>query len=141
MLSRSLHRPVKLNPVQWIVILFLLLVIPLGIYMYQTQNVGETRSKAANEEELTAPAMPSTTPGENQTVTKEKHPQGGVTGASGVLWGVRPTSAPTESVTDTCNSWCTDDAACGEGLICTKIRQAGICRNPGCFRKTDCVCD
>ena len=159
-------RSSKLRPIQGIMLLFLLLVIPVGIYIFQTQNVGETRSKAMENNPYEGD-MSSTfkrlscareCPAGYVKVPNKQMPRlcdcVTIAEASGTP---KPTNksaktpTPTKTIAKRCNTTCTSDTKCGDGMVCAKIPNdekdtckgqptCSVCRNAQCYGVYDCWC-
>ena len=137
----------KLNPLQGIALLFLLLAIPVGIYVFQTQNVGETRSWA----NIDCPACPAgykvslgraCTGGASQCPGKNVRP----CGCAPIPGYVAPAAAaptPTPPPTQRCNTSCTIDKDCSADgdMVCMKLDGVGKCRSAQCSTVSDCWCN
>ncbi len=50
-----------------------------------------------------------------------------------------PTATPLP-IQQRCNTGCTSDKACGDGMVCTQVNGQGKCRNAECFGIEDCWC-
>jgi|GEM_PF-3235060 len=125
----------KLSPFQGITLLFLLLVIPVGVYVgTQYRSIADTRSQAGDAQ-----------------ISMD-----GVTGAN--LWAAAPapaaaapapaavtpaTPTPTSPPTVRCNKTCTVDTDCSKDgdMGCIKVDGVGKCRNSQCSTVSDCWCN
>jgi len=147
-------------------LLFLLLVIPVGIYIFQTQNVGETRSKAMEKtqyggdmgETFKRLSCARECPSGYVKVPNKQMPRlcdcVTVAEASGTPKSTNKsvkTPTPTKSITKRCNAKCTSDTTCGEGMVCVKIPNdekdtcngkstCSVCRHAQCYGVYDCWC-
>jgi len=185
-----MNHPSKLTPIQGMTLLFLLLIIPVGIYLSQSQNViGDIRSRAEEVFSTKKPQVLKAKPcatlvcpegqisvplasvvsamgaqqaqSGNQISNQEKkmcvcqsstvgtlaNSKGGVSAKSTST--PTPTSTLAQTMSQRCNTGCTSDASCGEGMICVKDvvvgadgkeTEVGKCRNAQCYGIDDCWC-
>jgi len=119
-------RSPKLNPLQGMVLLFLLLAIPVGIYFFQTQNVGETRSQAGGS-------------GQYYRSIPQRAPAVAPAAAAPAYVAPTPTPPPTQR----CNTSCTIDKDCSADgdMVCMKLDGVGKCRSAQCSTVSDCWCN
>jgi hypothetical protein len=151
---------------QGIVLLFLLLVIPVGIYVFRTQNTGEIRSQAAgteirpedcNSKDLIKKlklkckngqvpvfvvkdiSVSSNNPANEGNVKQIKTCECGDPSTTLAGSGTG-TSLSAKTIAQRCNTSCVSDSACGEGMVCALVGGIGKCRNAECFGVDDCAC-
>ena len=125
--------PKKLSPFQGITLLFLLLVIPVGVYVgSQYSSIADTRNKAAGPPDVSQrPAMNSAPVAVAPVAV-----------APVVAKTPIPISSPTptKTMTQWCNADCATDTGCGTGMVCALVEGKGVCRNAQCFGAVDCWC-
>lgn len=148
------NRSPKLHPVQGILLLLLLLIVPITGYFVAGKTSNFSNWSFAYQRNK--PASPSQA-GSSQPCSQVMCGRGLIkvevgtysdgqkactcttgTGGSTVTGSVSPT--PTGSVQQRCNTSCTNDAGCGEGMVCAMVNGAGKCRNSQCYGVEDCWC-
>ena len=129
-------RSPKLNPLQGIALLFFLLAIPVGIYFFQTQNVGETRSQAGS-----SPSIVDRANLQEKKAAAERAKAAAKAAAAAAPAYVAPT--PTPPPTQRCNTSCTIDKDCSADgdMVCMKLDGVGKCRSAQCSTVSDCWCN
>jgi len=126
--------PKKLSPFQGITLLFLLLVIPVGVYVgSQYRSIADMRNKAAGPPDVSQrPAMNSAPAPAAVAPAPAAVAPAAVTPA---------TPTPTLYFSNNCNIACTTNAGCGEEMSCVKINAVGVCRSTQCINVEDCWCN
>ena len=156
----------KKTPFVGFVLLFLLLVIPVGMYyVIQIQSIGDIRSFADNDWRKKtnvilpdAPAAAAATPTPTPLVTNATRCNKSCSldtdcSATGDMVCAKVNgigkcrAASCSDVSDcwcnktvACNTACTESSQCGTGKICAIINGTGKCRSSECYGIADCMC-